>query len=75
MYEPSLAVSLGLENKIDQITFLKIDVEGFELDVLKGCVEFLQNKRIEVIQLEINQRIQNSGFSVYDLIEFLQLNN
>jgi len=37
---------------IDQINILKIDVEGFELEVLKGAKDFLQKKKIQCIQLE-----------------------
>ena len=35
------------------IDFLKIDVEGFELGVLRGARELLTEKRIELIMLEI----------------------
>ena len=35
------------------IDFLKIDVEGFELGVLRGARELLGEKRIDLIMLEI----------------------
>jgi FkbM family methyltransferase len=36
------------------VTGLKIDVEGFELDVLRGCADALADGRIGLIQLEWN---------------------
>ena len=38
---------------IDEIDFLKIDVEGFEKEVLKGAKNLLKNKKIKYIQLEL----------------------
>lgn len=43
------------EQKIKNISLLKIDVEGFELEVLRGALELLENKKIELIQFEFNQ--------------------
>jgi FkbM family methyltransferase len=33
---------------------MKIDVEGFEIEVLRGCLQALSDQRIELIQLEWN---------------------
>lgn len=41
-----------IENEIDRIDFLKIDTEGFELEVMKGAQEMLQ--QIPFIQFEMN---------------------
>lgn len=38
--------------KIDNIDFLKLDVEGHELSVLKGAESLLKEKKIKVIQFE-----------------------
>jgi FkbM family methyltransferase len=38
---------------LDHIDFLKIDVEGFELSVIRGARELLREKRIDLILLEI----------------------
>jgi len=40
------------ENGIDFIHFLKIDTEGYEMEVLKGAQEALGSKRIGIIQVE-----------------------
>jgi FkbM family methyltransferase len=36
------------------VTGMKVDVEGFEIDVLRGCERALQEHRISLIQLEWN---------------------
>jgi len=36
------------------VSGVKIDVEGFELDVLRGCLRALSEQRIQLIQLEWN---------------------
>lgn len=41
-------------NNITNIDFLKIDVEGHELSVLKGAQYMLANKHIKIIQFEFN---------------------
>jgi FkbM family methyltransferase len=42
-------------NEINQIDILKIDVEGFEYEVLLGANIALQEKRIKVVQFERHQ--------------------
>lgn len=41
-----------INNKIEEIDLLKIDVEGHELAVLKGCGKMLEDRRIKFIQFE-----------------------
>ena len=48
------------ELKIDQINFIKIDVEGFESDVLSGAKNLLKNKKIEYILFELQDTILHS---------------
>jgi len=40
------------ENKIDFIDILKIDVEGFELEVIHGAKKTLENSKVEILQIE-----------------------
>lgn len=42
------------EKHIKNIQFLKIDVEGHELFVLKGASEMLRHRNVDVIQFEFN---------------------
>lgn len=43
------------ENNIQQIDFLKIDTEGFELEALHGAKDLLDAKKIKCIQFEFNE--------------------
>ena len=42
------------ENCWDKVHFVKMDVEGFELGVLRGARQFLSEGRAEVLQVEID---------------------
>ena len=60
------------ENSIDEIDFLKIDVEGFELEVLKGFSDMIAEKRIKVIQFEygiMNIHARTFLKDFFDLLE------
>jgi FkbM family methyltransferase len=62
-------------NFIKEIDFLKIDTEGYELDVLLGAFDLLKSKKIQIIQFEYGPDVavysQRSLKSIYDyLINF-----
>jgi FkbM family methyltransferase len=40
------------QHRIDRVNFLKIDVEGFDLEVLKGATQMLDRGAIDVVQVE-----------------------
>lgn len=75
--------SFWLLNTISKIDFMKVDVEGSELDVLNGCKYMLSNKNIKFIQIEYGGTYQDAhitfkqilsfaedfGYKVYELIE------
>ncbi len=52
------------EEKIEQIDLLKIDVEGFEYDVLKGATNSLMNGTVKAIQIERHMDDMRSDNSV-----------
>lgn len=57
-------------NKINAIDFLKIDTEGYDLEVLKGAKNVLSKNVAKVIQVEVSLNTYNT-FHV-DLIEIRQ---
>ncbi len=61
------------EHKVEQIDFLKLDVEGFEIDVLLGFNDFLQN--IKYIQFEYGGTYQDKGVKLNDVITLLNKYN
>jgi FkbM family methyltransferase len=48
------------ELKLERIHFLKIDVEGFESDVLQGASTLLADKKIDYILFELQETLLNS---------------
>lgn len=58
-------------NKIKQIDFLKIDVEGAELDVLKGAKRMLTEKRILFAQVEYGGTYPDAGITFKQVINYL----
>jgi FkbM family methyltransferase len=60
------------EGKIEVIDFLKIDVEGHELEVLKGAVKMINNNKISIIQFEFNEFNIFSKTFFYDYYKILK---
>ena len=60
-----------LENSIEKMSYVKVDIEGFELHFLNGAQDILENKKVEIFQLEINPQIKNSGGTIEDLLNMI----
>ena len=58
-------------NKIDRISFLKCDVEGNELAVLKGGRGMLKQGSIDYIQFEFGHAARAARVFLYDICGFL----
>jgi FkbM family methyltransferase len=56
-----------------EIDFMKIDVEGYELNVLKGCENMLKNKNIKFIQFEYGGTYKDNHIKLNDVIKYLNL--
>jgi FkbM family methyltransferase len=54
-------------NFLDYIDIIKIDCEGADLDVLKGCCRLLAEDQVGVIQIEYSQHWQRSGATFQQL--------
>lgn len=70
---PILTVdSYSQEHGIGQIDYLKIDVEGHELAVLKGAREMLAQKRIRFVQFEYGSWYIEARIYLKDVFEWLK---
>jgi hypothetical protein len=63
--------NLCKDHSIEKIHFLKIDTEGFELEVLKGAANFIKENKIEVIQFEFNEMNIYSKVFLHDFYKTL----
>jgi len=59
-----------INKNIKNIDFLKIDTEGYELQVLKGFGDFLQN--IKIIQFEYGGTFLDNNIKLIDVKEYLE---
>lgn len=59
-------------NNIHSLSYVKVDIEGFEYDFLEGASGLLTGNAIDIIQLEINKTLQNSGRTVSELISLIE---
>ncbi len=60
------------KNKIKKIDFMKIDVEGYELMVLKGASQII--KKVSYIMIEIQKNDMYSNYSEKKIENFLRKN-
>jgi FkbM family methyltransferase len=63
------------EKKIEHIDFLKLDVEGHELNALKGFGDFICAANIDFIQFEYGGVNLDSHSSLLELYEFFESKN
>ena len=58
-----------LEKSITAIDFVKIDTEGYELNVLKGFEEYIN--RVNIIQFEYGGTFLDNNTKLIDVITYL----
>jgi FkbM family methyltransferase len=55
---------------------LKIDVQGYDFEVIKGCASLLKNNSIKIIVCEVNfQNLYESKFDFGELLNSMESNN
>lgn len=59
-----------ISNNIKNIDFLKIDTEGYELNVLKGFEDYLEN--VKIIQFEYGGTFLDNNQKLIDVINYLE---
>ncbi len=65
-----------IKNEIDSIYYLKIDVEGAEMDVLKGAKQMIDSNAIQFIQFEFGPKcFRSKNFSQRFFLNIGQLSN
>jgi FkbM family methyltransferase len=78
-------VTILSEKKMPSPDFLKLDVQGHEIEVLKGCLNVLAKVEIcllevtliklgdnDVLFTELNNFMDKQGFQVYDITQFMR---
>ena len=61
-----------ISQNIQAVDLLKIDTEGNEFNVLLGCKEFLNNRKIKAIHFEFNEMNIVSKVSFKDFFDYLK---
>jgi FkbM family methyltransferase len=64
----------GLKNKYGNFDLLKIDVEGFEVSVMKGARELLKTRPKIALELH-GPHLKNYNTSVEELFDIMQIDN
>ncbi len=59
------------KGELNRVDLVKLDVEGAELNVLRGMKATLQNQKPAILVEVHSQELKSFGFSPSDLIEFL----
>jgi len=60
------------DRKWETLDFLKVDVEGFDLHVLRGAGDYLKAGRIGVIQFEYNNVWAHAGSTLFAALQLLR---
>jgi FkbM family methyltransferase len=59
------------EHQVERINFLKVDVEGYDLKVLKGAKEMLSSANVDFVQFEFGAQSISPRSFLHDFYELL----
>ena len=71
MYNKTREISNLKRKEIERVLLLKIDVEGHELEVLKGFESYIKEGKVDLIHFEFNKLNVASRIFFKDFWEFL----
>ncbi|CAM5191018.1 hypothetical protein UACE39S_04177 [Ureibacillus acetophenoni] len=63
------------ENDIKHVNFIKIDVEGSKIDVLKGATTLLKNGAVDYVQFEYGGTFKDSNTTLKEAFDIFKENN
>ncbi|NVK51424.1 MAG: FkbM family methyltransferase [Flavobacteriaceae bacterium] len=65
--------SFCVKNSINEISILKLDIEGYELKALEGCEKMLEKKKIDFILTEVSLvPVYKDQSLIEDIIKYLR---
>lgn len=68
----SITLDADLSGYLNNVSYIKIDIEGSELNALKGAMKLLKSKNQPILQIEVNDAaLELQGTSRSDLLLFL----
>ena len=71
-YESQIVIKKKLDFfEFDRVNFIKIDVEGHEMNVLKGAEQTIRNSK-PVMLIEIEERHLHSSMSIFDIFRYIE---
>lgn len=71
----TISTSELLNKSLAKSKFLKIDIQGYELELLKGASEFLENGNLILIELEtstLSHRYMKNSSSLKEIVGFME---
>ena len=64
------------EDALDKVDFVKIDVEGFELDIIIGNISFFRKFQPTIwFEFNLNEYLENSNYNIGQLDDLIRENN
>ena len=62
-------------NNLSKVDLIKIDTEGYEMNVLKGALNFIKQKKIKFIQIEFNVHQIVARNNIYEFSKSFMITN
>lgn len=72
--EVSVLDEVLASQKVNKVKLLKVDVEGFEMEVLKGAESILSQENGPILVVECSQKRNNFNYSIKNLYDYLTQN-